>query len=68
MILSLLHENPRLVLTVKELQNRFAVSHPTVKLDLDALVERGFLEKVPVNKVKSHYIRGAKFESLIEGE
>ena len=68
MILSLLHENPRLVLTVKELQNRFAVSHPTVKLDLDALVERGFLEKVPVNKVKSYYIRGAKFESLIKGE
>lgn len=68
MILSLLHESPRLVLTVKELQNRFAVSHPTVKSDLDALVERGFLEKVPVNKVKSHYIRGAKFESLIKGE
>ncbi len=68
MILSLLHENPRLVLTVKELQNRFAVSHPTVKLDLDALVERGFLEKVPVNKVKNNYIRGANFESLIKGE
>ena len=68
MILSLLYENPKIILTVKELQNRFAVSHPTVKLDLDALVERGFLEKVPVNKVKNNYIRGEHFESLIKGQ
>ena len=66
-ILSLLNENPRLVLTIKELQNRFAVSHPTVKLDMDALVERGFIEKVPVNKVKFNYIRGQHFETLIKG-
>lgn len=66
-ILSLLNENPHLVLTIKELQNRFAVSHPTVKLDMDALVERGFIEKVPVNKVKFNYIRGQHFEALIKG-
>lgn len=66
-ILSLLNENPHLVLTIKELQNRFAVSHPTVKLDMDALVERGFIEKVPVNKVKYNYIRGQHFEALIKG-
>ena len=65
-ILSLLNENPRLVLTIKELQNRFAVSHPTVKLDMDALVERGFIEKVPVNKVKFNYIRTQHFETLIK--
>ena len=67
-ILSLLQENPKIVLTVKELQNRFAVSHPTVKLDLDALVERGFLQRVPVNKVKNNYIRGEYFDSLIKGK
>ena len=67
-ILSLLQENPKTVLTVKELQNRFAVSHPTVKLDLDALVERGFLQRVPVNKVKNNYIRGECFDSLIKGK
>ena len=65
-ILSLLQENPKMTLTVKELQNRFAVSHPTVKLDLDALVERGLLEKVPVNKVKNYYVRGENFDSLIK--
>lgn len=67
MILSLLNENPRLILTVKELQNRFAVSHPTVKLDVDALVERGFLDKIAVNKVKFNYVKGEKFDSLIKG-
>jgi Fic family protein len=66
-ILSLLNENPRLVLTIKELKNRLGVSHPTVKLDVDALVERGFIEKVPVNKVKFNYIRSQHFETLIKG-
>ena len=67
MILSLLNENQHLILTVKELQNRFAISHPTAKSDLDTLVERGFLEKIPVNKVKFNYIRSEKFGSLING-
>jgi len=39
-----------------------------VKLDLDALVERGFLQRVPVNKVKNNYIRGEYFDSLIKGK
>lgn len=66
-ILSLINENPRIVLTIKELQNRFAVSHPTVKLDVDALVEKGFLAKIAVNKVKFNYIKGDNFDSLIKG-
>lgn len=64
-ILSLLSDNPKMILTIKELQNRFAVSHPTVKSDVDALVERGFIEKIPVNKVKFNYIRSKDFDSLI---
>lgn len=65
MILSLLHTNPKMVLTIKELQNRFAISHPTAKIDVDALVERGFLDKIPVNKVKFNYIKGKNFDELI---
>lgn len=45
MLLSLLNDNPKIVLAIKELQNKFAISHPTAKLDVDSLVERGFLEK-----------------------
>ena len=66
-ILSLVKNNPKIVLTIKELQNRFSVSHPTVKLDVDALVEKGFLDKIPVNKVKSNYVKGRNFDELISG-
>ena len=66
-ILSLVKNNPKIVLTIKELQNRFSVSHPTVKLDVDALVEKGFLDKIPVNKVKSNYVKGCNFDELISG-
>lgn len=65
-ILSLFSNNSKTVLTIKELQNRFAISHPTAKLDIDSLVERGFLQKIPVNKVKFNYIKGEKFDSLIK--
>ena len=65
-ILYLLEREPKIILTIKELQNRFAISHPTAKLDVDALVERGFLEKIPVNKVKFNYVRGKDFDSLIK--
>lgn len=68
MILSILNNNPKVVLTIKELQNRFAISHPTAKLDVDNLVERGFLEKIPVNKVKFNYIKGEMFETLIRNK
>lgn len=65
MIISLLHTNPKTILTIKELQNRFAISHPTAKVDVDALVERGFLDKIPVNKVKYNYIKGKSFDEMI---
>lgn len=65
-ILSLLNKNPKFILTIKELQNRFAISHPTAKSDIDSLIERGFIEKIPVNKVKSNYIRSRDFDQLIK--
>lgn len=64
-ILNLVKNNPKILFTIKELQNRFSVSHPTVKLDVDALVEKGLLDKIPVNKVKFNYIKGHNFDKLI---
>lgn len=64
-ILTLVKNNPKILFTIKELQNRFSVSHPTVKLDVDALVEKGLLDKIPVNKVKFNYIKGHNFDKLI---
>ena len=63
-ILSLIENDPDTILTIKEVQNRFAVSQPTAKLDLQELVNKGFLSKIPVNKKKSNYVKGEKFDSL----
>ena len=64
-ILTWLRENPNLVLTVKEVETRFAVSHPTARLDVEELVNRGLLLRVPVNKVKNNYIKGDNFDSFL---
>lgn len=64
-ILTWFRDNPNIVLTVKEIETRFAVSQPTAKLDMDGLVNRGLLRKVPVNRVKSNYIKGEDFDDII---
>lgn len=67
-ILALIKENPQAIFTVKEQQNRYAISNPTARLDLEGLVEKGYLKKVRVNKVKSSFIRGDNFNSLLEND
>lgn len=64
-IMSLFRNNPNMAITVKEVENRFGISQPTARLDLEGLVEKGFLTKVPVNKVKSNYVKSERFDSLI---
>jgi Fic family protein len=63
-ILSLVRDNPQIVITVKELESRFAVSHTTAKSDLDMLVNNQYLKRIPVNKVKSAYIKGDRFDEI----
>lgn len=65
-ILTWFIDNPNTVLTVKEIETRFAVSQPTAKLDMDGLVNKGLLRKIPVNKVKSNYIKSEDFDNIIE--
>ena len=65
-ILSLIENDSDTVLTIKEVQNRFFVSHPTAKSDLQELVNKGFLDKIQVNKKMSNYVKSEKFDSLIE--
>ncbi|MBR1783943.1 MAG: Fic family protein [Bacteroidales bacterium] len=64
-IISLFRDNPQMAITVKEIENRFGVSQPTARLDLEGLVGKGFLTKVPVNKVKSNYVKSEHFDRLI---
>lgn len=64
-ILKTLNDKPNSQLTVKEIENRFTVSNNTAREDLNGLVKAGFIEAIPVNKVKTNYIRSAKFSTLI---
>lgn len=63
-IIRLFHENPKEVLTVKDVQAKFLVSPTTAKTDILGLVERGLLAEISFNKVKKGYIRGERFEEI----
>jgi len=63
-ILRRFHENPKEVLTVKDVQVRFLVSPTTAKADLLSLVERGLLAEIAFNKIKRGYIKGERFDEL----
>lgn len=59
------NDSPNISFSAKEIQIRMHISYPTAKGDMDGLVEAGFLESVPINKVKHSYIRGPRFKELI---
>lgn len=64
-IINMFVENPKEVVTVKDLQNKFYVSATTAKSDIMGLVERGLVDEFSFNKVKKGYARSAEFESII---
>lgn len=66
-ILSLLQDDPHIRFTIRELQTRLAVSQPTARADVEGLVERGLLRRVPINQVKNAYVRGEGFEEVCGG-
>lgn len=65
-ILKLYNDSPNISLSVKDIQIRMNVSYPTAKGDLEGLVKSGYLESVPVNRVKHTYIRGGRFSELVK--
>ena len=65
-ILKIFDENPKEVLTVKDLQVKFLISPTTAKSDIIGLIERGFLSEISFNKVKRGYIKSENFDKLVE--
>ena len=65
-MLQILREKPSTMFTVREIEQRFAVTNATARTDLRGLVERGFLAEVPMNKVKRGYVRSADFDQLLQ--
>jgi Fic family protein len=64
-IIQIVHGKPNSVFTVKEIENRFAVSNFTARADLEGLVTIGFLTALQSNKVKRTYVKSADFDTLI---
>ncbi len=64
-IIKLYYDNPKEMLTVKDLQGRFLVTPTTIKSDLVGLMDLGVVSEVALNKIKKGYIRGEKFEEVV---
>ena len=64
-ILSMVRDDPGIVITVSELCGKFQVTQPTIKSDLDKLVGRGLLSWIRVNGRRHDYVKGPEFDSVI---
>ena len=58
--------NPQLVVTVKEMQECFAVTPMTARQDLIGLIHKGYIREIALNRVKKGYIATEKMDELIK--
>lgn len=64
-IIQMFNDDPKIVVTVKDLQLKFYISPTTAKHDIIGLVERGILREIAFNKVKRGYVKGDLFDKII---
>ena len=65
-IIKMFVDNPKEVITVKDIQSKFFVSATTAKGDIMGLVDRGLINEFAFNKVKRGYVRSDKFEEVVK--
>ena len=65
-IIKMFVDNPKEVITVKDIQIKFLVSATTAKADIVGLVNRGMINEFPFNKVKRGYARSENFEEIVK--
>jgi len=65
-IIKIYYQNPKEMLTVKDLEARFLITPTTAKSDIVGLLKIGALTEISLNKVKKGYIKGERFDTLIE--
>lgn len=64
-IIKMFDDNPKEMLTVKDVQLRFSITPTTAKTDIVKLVKIGLLKEIAINKVKKAYIRSEDFERIL---
>jgi Fic family protein len=65
-IIRMYMENPKEVLTVKDLQHKFMVTATTAKSDIVGLLKRGLLDEIAFNKVKRGYVKGQNYDEIVK--
>lgn len=65
-IIKLFVDNPKSMITVKDLQARFNISPSTAKSDLIGLIQSGYIVEIQLNKIKRGYIKSEGFDERIE--
>ena len=66
LILKWFYEEPSLLLTVKEVETRFAVSNQTARTDLQSLVELKYIDTIQLNKKEVAFKAGNDFEGMLK--
>lgn len=64
-ILKMFLDNPKEVITVRNLQDKFMISPTTAKSDIVGLLHRNLLTEIAFNKVKRGYIKGEQFDNMV---
>jgi predicted DNA-binding transcriptional regulator len=65
-IIKMFVDNPKEVITVKDIQSKFFISATTAKGDIMGLVNRGLVNEFAFNKVKRGYVRSENFEESVK--
>ena len=58
-------DDPKALITIKDLQIKFGISPTTAKSDIIGLLKKNIITEIALNKVKRAYIRGEGLDSLL---
>lgn len=68
LIIKWLYEEPDILFSVKEIENRFNISNQTARTDLTGLENRGYLDSIDLNKKAKGFCRSGMFSELLNKE
>lgn len=60
-ILQWFSQNPNLMLTAKEVENRMQVSNQTARTDIAGLLNLGYIKEISINKKEKRFIKNERF-------
>lgn len=61
-------DEPNLIFSVKEIENRLTISNQTARTDLTELVNQGYLEMIDINNKTKGFCRTEEFEDILKKE